>query len=138
MSAMSITFVAGKSKSETNPQHYVLLESELHDYLTSVSREPGVSLPAIVGLDPYGDAVFSDQQLLRLKQQLEAALPKLQALFQQAALPAYLEPPAVVGLETDDEGTPCGRDGVLRFFTALNDLCREAQEQELAVFAFGD
>lgn len=134
---MALTLAIARSPQDTIT-HFLTLESELWRYFQAVEKHQGLDLSAITGLDPYRDTVISGEKLDQLEGQLRDLHHTLTTLFDQAPLPAPLEPPETIGLEEDPDGEPCGWPGTLAFIDKLLELCRESRKQGLPVLAIGD
>ncbi|GEM_PF-6519914 len=135
---MAITFVIGVSPEKTRKETVLAFEPELRDYLRRVSAGGGVSADDLTGLDPYGDSRFEGERLSHLERGVGELLSMFEAMYQRTILPPEWEPPATVGLETEPEGKPFGRAGVLQFLRSLKKLCREAQKEGVVLLAIGD
>lgn len=135
---MPITFAIGASAGERDAERVIPFEPELRRYLRNLSASKGILLTGLTDLDPYGDARFEGERLSALAGQVDGLLSILEPLYRQEALSPELEPPKVVGQETEPDGKPCGRAGVLHFLHGLKALSREAQERNLPLIALGD
>ncbi len=135
---MSIDFAIGESADTIRWNCYVPLQQELLAYFRRLEASAGMSVPFFTSLDPYGDAMFTRQEIEQIGADLETLMRHLERLFQQGELPPDLEPPAVVGLETDPEGEPCGRSGAIRIIASLRCLLGDAVKCNLPVWALGD
>lgn len=135
---MAITFAIGVSPEEARREKALILEPELRDYFRRVSIQKGIPLPNLTSLDPYADTRFEGGRLSLLEREVDDLLSILEGLYRKEALPPSLEPPEVIGLETEPEGKPCSRDGALQFLLALRELSDEARRGGWPLLAIGD
>lgn len=133
---MPITLGPARYPQDTEFSRYVVLEWELHAYFRQLAAvDPDAA--GLARLEPYGDSVFAAASLAGLRAQLEGLLARL-AVRYEGPLPAELEPPPLVGLESEPDGEPCGRQGVLDFLRELRAICELARVSDGMVLAVGD
>lgn len=135
---MAITLAIGVSPEKVREGKTLVFEPELRDYFRRVFIQIGISPADLTGLDPYGDTRFEGARLSRLEREVDDLRSILEALYRKGGLPPLLEPPEIIGLETEPEGKPCGRNGVLQFLRGLRDLCQEARKEGRPLLAMGD
>lgn len=135
---MAITFAVAESEEKAREGKALIFEPELRDYFRRVSIQIGIAPPDLTNLDPYGDTRFVGGRLFQLEREVEDLRSILEALYRKGGLQRSLEPPEVVGLETEPDGNPCGRNGVLQFLRALKELCQKARKEGRPLLAMGD
>jgi hypothetical protein len=135
---MAITFAVAESPEKAGEGKTLLFEPELRDYLRRVSIQIGIAPADLTHLDPYGDTLFKGAQLLRLEREVDDLRSILEELYRKGGLSPSLEPPEMIGLETEPEGRPAGRNGVLQFLRALKELCQKARREGRPLLAMGD
>ncbi len=126
---MPITFAVAESPEKAPQGKALLFEPELRDYFRRVSIQIGIAPADLTNLDPYGDAFFEGARLSHLEREVDDLRAILEELYRKGGLRRSLEPPETVGLETEPEGKPCGRNGVLQFLRMLKALCQKARKE---------
>lgn len=135
---MAITFAVGVFPEKVRDEEALVFEPELGDYFRRLSIQIGIAPAGLTQLDPYGDAFFEGVRLSRLEREVDDLRSILEALYRKGGLASSLEPPELTGLETEPEGKPCGRNGVLQFLKALKALCQKARKEGRPLLAIGD
>ncbi|MEI2362764.1 hypothetical protein [Priestia megaterium] len=103
--------IANTEKEAASSERYVKFAEKLHDYL--LEKESKSSFDLLLDLDPYGDRLFSVQEIKELIKICEDLLNKYKK-----------------GDKNEQE--------VRRFARGLKELCLEALKQAKLVFAAGD
>ncbi len=137
-SSVAITFAVAESPEKARAGKGLLFEPELRDYFRRVSIQIGIAPAGLTHLDPYGDAFFEGARLSRLEREVDDLRSILEELYRKGGLAPSLEPPEIIGLETEPEGKPCGRNGVLQFLKALKALSQKARKEGRPLLAIGD
>ena len=135
---MPITFAVAESEEKAREGKALLFEPELRDYFRRVSIQIGIAPADLTNLDPYGDAAFQGARLSHLEREVDDLRSILEELYRKGGLQRSLEPPEIIGLETEPDGKPCGRNGVLQFLRALKELCQKARREGRPLIAIGD
>ncbi|NKE71970.1 hypothetical protein [Candidatus Manganitrophus noduliformans] len=135
---MAITFAVGESPENVHDEEALVFEPELRNYFRRLSIQIGIAPPDLTNLDPYGDTRFEGAGLFRLEREVDDLRSILEALYRKGGLAPSLEPPEMIGLETEPEGKPCGRNGVLQFLKALKTLSQKARKEGRPLLAIGD
>lgn len=135
---MAITFAVSESAEELREEETLVFEPELCDYFRRVSILIGIAPPGLTRLDPYGDTFFEGARLFHLEREVDDLRSILEELYRKGGVSPELSPPERIGLETDPEGKPCGRNGVLQFLRALKALSQKARRKGRPLLAMGD
>jgi hypothetical protein len=135
---MAITFAIAESPEKVPEGRALIFEPELRDYFRRVSIQIGIAPPDLTNLDPYGDTHFAGARLFQLEREVDDLRSILEELYRKGGLRRSMEPPESIGLETEPEGKPCGRNGVLQFLRALKELSQKARKEGRPLLAIGD
>jgi len=135
---MAITFAVAESPEKVREEEALLFEPELQDYFRRLSILLGIAPTDLTHIDPYADTFFEGARLFRLEREVDDLRSILEELYRKGGMSQTLEPPERVALETEPDGKPCGRDGVLQFLRALKALCLKARKEGRPLLAVGD